>query len=127
MTDPWLWRLRVTTAVFWVGSGTSRLLGPSAWRSSSAYDVIQWFMPLRAWAVMFMVIGLLIAAPLINDRLPHDGPLVIGVAVAVLWLAGFVTAGLLNKLSGSDGPWLWLLVAGVHLYQAGLPLPHRNK
>jgi hypothetical protein len=112
MTDePLRHRLALVAGVTWLVLGVGLAAGPGKWRSSPSYTEVARILPLRAWGVVFLVIGvaeLVVALGAALGRLIFA----VGGLVALAWVVAFLLAAVNAELVGV--PALWLLLVGVH-------------
>lgn len=125
VTQQMTWRARaymMIMALRHLGVGGFCLLGPDQF-TSDAYHVIRQLLPLQAWGVLLLAIGVNALLSIIYEnewwaRLT----LTASVTATVAWGAAFLAAGVQGRLGSPIGPIIWLVLALKDLVVAAMPL-----
>lgn len=124
-------RLRATRAslfliaMAWLTMGLGHLIGADAWRSSPSYTVIRLWVPLRAWGVVFVIIGLVDLVATFHNSKAWTLGIIVGAGVATCWGASFVAAALIHQLTGAGWP-LWFYFGFSQVMLSGYQI-HRDR
>lgn len=119
------WRARaymVILATRHVGVGGFCLFTPDDF-TSDAYHVIRQLLPLQAWGVLLLLVGLNALLSLIYENEWWARiTLTLSVGATLAWAAGFMAAGVQGRLASPIGPIIWLVLALKDLVVAAMPL-----
>lgn len=105
-----------------LGVGGFCLFGSDQFHSQS-FTVIKQVLPLQAWGVLLLFVGVNAMLALIYEnewwaRLTITA----SVGATLAWSAGFLAAGLQGQLAAPIGPIIWLAMALKDLVVAAMPL-----
>lgn len=81
---------------FYVGAGRTLVAN-----RSTAYHLIDAYVPLHAWAVIYFALGVALLVSILHPRVPHIYVRIccgIGMALTVFWLTVWVVALILGKM-----------------------------
>lgn len=119
------WRARAYLMILasrHIGVGAFCLWGTAQFRSD-AYHVIIDVMPLQAWGVLLLAIGInALLAIIYENEWWARLTLTASIAATVAWGAGFLAAGIQGRLASPIGPIIWFVLALKDLVVAAMPL-----
>lgn len=98
------------------------LLGPDRWTSVSNFDVLRLFpIPIRAWAALLILAGILIIA-----ATHHWAGYLLGASVLTIWSVS-MAATLFTTASAGGGPAWFTCLAALHYLGLWVRARHRPK
>jgi hypothetical protein len=111
-------------AVHYVVNGLVLLAAPTRFFAADSYRWILYFMPIRAWGLIFLAVGLFASWVAIEGR--HGRALAHGYAAVSLlafwWAVGLAVAAFTGHLENGVAPIAWSLISWIAAYSAGLKL-----
>lgn len=111
----------VSDLVVWLGAGLAVLLGPDIWVSSSSFDPMRDFMPMRAWGGVFVALGVMLLYGVRYSWRWARRSMQLGAIVVALFAASFVVLAFQDKNTGITGIAFWLAYGINLLAQTGEP------